>query len=673
MADSDAVPVVVEDRSTRALVTVDGAIDHTLVGELEAAFVALARPQVGRPPILVDLKGAPSVDAMDPALARRLRVATLAAEGDEAGPVPRVRFVNAAPAVERALVEAGLGAHLIGAAPPPAERAASRRGYADVLRQLREAFPTPTSDPRRDAYFVYSIARGLDRVDRMKGERPYLGERRPLDYDRARAATLDSGMRTVEEVIEELAGYLEGLTIWGHPRTQENVIPPATIPSIVGSLLAAAYNPNVIWDEYSRRIGEAEVEAAAIVAELVGYEPADSAGIFTWGGTGTIFYGVRLGVEKAAPGAFKRGIRGDLKVVASEVSHYAKLSALGWLGLGTDNLVTIPADADNAIDLEALEVELRRLCAAGERIACIMPTMGTTDAFSIDHLAQIVAIRDALVVDYDLDYRPHIHADAVIGWAWAVFRDYDFDANPLAFPARTLRSLWDANAQLCALGLADSIGVDFHKTGFTPYVASLFLVRDRGDFDLVTRDLEAMPYLFQFGNYHPGVFTMETSRAGSAVLAALANLRLFGKEGLRALLGHLVGAAEELRQALERSRFGVVVNDYNHGPVTLFRVYPEGVDPEVSYRRERDDPTAGALLDANNAYNHRIFAALQRQMDAGDGVALSLTERYRDAACGRPIVALKSFVMSPFIDAAAMDEVVACLERARVEVAGAAD
>lgn len=162
---------------------------------------------------------------------------------------------------------------------------------------------------------------------------------------------------------------------------------------------------------------------------------------------------------------------------------------------------------------------------------------------------------------------------------------------------------------------------------------------------------------------------METSRAGSSVLAALANLRLFGKDGMRALIGHLVGAAEELRAAIERSRFGVVVNDYNHGPVTLFRVYPEGVDPEVTYRRELGDPGAGELVEANNEYIHRVYAALRRQMDAGDGVALSLTERYRDAASGRAIVALKSFVMSPFVDAGAMGEVVACLGRARDEVA----
>ena len=59
--------------------------------------------------------------------------------------------------------------------------------------------------------------------------------------------------------------------------------------------------------------------------------------------------------------------------------------------------------------------------------------MGTTDAFGVDDLDAIADLRDRLVEDYGLDYTPHVHADAVIGWAWSVFNDYDFERNPLGF------------------------------------------------------------------------------------------------------------------------------------------------------------------------------------------------------------------------------------------------
>ncbi|MCH9018085.1 MAG: hypothetical protein IIB89_10035, partial [Chloroflexi bacterium] len=117
----------------------------------------------------------------------------------------------------------------------------------------------------------------------------------------------------------------------------------------------------------------------------------------------------------------------------------------------------------------------------GRKIACIVATMGTTDAFGLDDLQAIHEIRDNLVDEFQLDYRPQIHADAVIGWAWSVFNDYDFEENPLGFQHRTVRALAGTTRRIQHLGLADSIGIDFHKTGFTPYISSLFLTRDVAD------------------------------------------------------------------------------------------------------------------------------------------------------------------------------------------------
>jgi L-2,4-diaminobutyrate decarboxylase len=93
------------------------------------------------------------------------------------------------------------------------------------------------------------------------------------------------------------------------------------------------------------------------------------------------------------------------------------------------------------MSLSALEDVLRAALDNGDKVAVIIATLGTTDAFGIDDLAAILHLRDCLVVEYEFDYVLHVHADAVIGWAWAVFRDYDFEDNPLGFHARTLRSL----------------------------------------------------------------------------------------------------------------------------------------------------------------------------------------------------------------------------------------
>ncbi len=129
----------------------------------------------------------------------------------------------------------------------------------------------------------------------------------------------------------------------------------------------------------------------------------------------------------------------------------------------------------------------RQALHAGQRLAAIVATMGSTDAFGIDDLYRVHALRETLVREFSLDYTPHIHADAVIGWAWSVFNDYDFLQNSLGFRGRTVRALAKAHHRIQHLGLADSIGIDFHKTGFAPYISSLVIFRDRIDLQHILR------------------------------------------------------------------------------------------------------------------------------------------------------------------------------------------
>ena len=522
--------------------------------------------------------------------------------------------------------------------------------YHELLTRIRDAFPAPVSNRMHDAYFVFSIMRALDQVDSMKSEVPLLGRTCALDYASAERTEMAEEGCSVEEVASLLVGKLEGLPIWGHPRTQINVIPPPSIPSIIGSLLPAIYNPNLISDDTSYGLALTEASVAAMMARLVGYDAEQSAGVFTFGGTGTTLYGVKLGIEKAFPDAMHNGVRGDGVVLASAQSHYCRLNVAGWLGLGEKNVVEVPTHLQNDIRIDRLDAAARAAIHQGQNIVALVATMGTTDAFGIDDLDAVVDLRDRLVDDYALDYTPHVHADAVIGWAWSVFNDYDFERNPLGFRPRTVRALAAACRRISKLHRADSIGIDFHKTGFAPYISSLFLVRDRADLQRLMRGRNEMPYLFQSGERHPGVFTLEASRSGSGVLSAYANLLLFGRVGLRVLLGHLVEMAESLREHLEGHNSITVLNDEGVGMVTVFRVYPDGVDTWTIKERERTDPDAREELLRHNDYNRRLFRYLYDRAMRGEGVHISMTDCYRETDYGEPIVGLKSFILSPFID-----------------------
>ena len=530
--------------------------------------------------------------------------------------------------------------------------------YRDILENIRLAFPQPVSDPIHDSYFVHSIMRALDQVDALKTHLPMLGTIVPADFEAARQTTLPDAMSSVEDVTADLVGYLRGMTIFGHPRSQQNVIPPPTIPSVIGVLVASLYNPNITWDEFSRLVALAEVEVVGMTSQMVGYDPGASSGVFTFGGTGTTLYGVKIGLEKACPGTAQNGTSEDATVFVSDTGHYCATNIVGWLGIGTNNLVTIPTTHDNEMDLTHLEQATRQALANGKKIAAIIATLGTTDAFGLDDLERIAALRDTLVNEFQLDYRPHIHADAVIGWAWSVFNDYDFEENALGFRPRTIRALAGACRRIRHLSLADSIGIDFHKTGFAPYISSLVLVKNQGDLDLVKRHPEQMPYLYHFGDYRPGMFTLETSRSGTGPLAALANLKLFGEQGLQVILGHIVEMTQLLREHLEGHEGTTVLNRDNFGTVSLFRAYPSGVDTFSIKRQEFEDAAYRESLITHNAYNRDIYQYVHAEAMEGRGVVISITDCYRHTIYDEPIVALKSYILSPFVDEADVKTVV---------------
>ena len=155
-------------------------------------------------------------------------------------------------------------------------------------------------------------------------------------------------------------------------------MPSPTIASIIGGLLPSIYNPNLVSEESSRQVSLAEVEAIAMTASLVGYDPAVADGVFTFGGTGTILYAAKIGLEKAVPDVRRHGLHAPAVIVCSDRAHYACRTVANWLGIGEQNVVQVPTRDDNQMDTSKLLPTLRDICRSGRAVACIVATMGTT-------------------------------------------------------------------------------------------------------------------------------------------------------------------------------------------------------------------------------------------------------------------------------------------------------
>ena len=589
--------------------------------------------------------------------------------------------------------------------------------YERELLELRRGFPSPVARPDNDSTLLGTLGAALRAALALRPDEltpdlqsldslspdPQLAAASPAperdgeSWEHARLA--EAGL-SLDAVVERLVGCLSRLPVEVHPKNQVNVNAQPSTGSLAGALLPALFNPNMSSDGRGAGCSRAEREIVAMVARLAGCDPGAAGGVFTFGGTGTMLYGVRLGLETALGGVMRRGLFrmadeaqsrephshsatsaadrhavdrdpagqvarrgcGPPVVLASERSHHTVLTAAGWLGIGQDQVRLVPVGDDHAIDVAACERIADEELAAGRPIAAIVATLGTTDAFGLDDLAGLYRMRDRLVERHSLAYRPHLHADSVIGWAWTVFRDYDFERNTLEFDADTLTALRASATVLRELHLADSFGVDFHKTAFCPYVSSAFVVRDRRRLELLARQQETMPYLFHSGGYHPGMFTLETTRSAVGVLAALGSLLQLGERGMQVLLGRSIAMTRRLRRQLGARADVRIVNEDNVGPVTLFRVYPPGVDPRAEFLRERTDASFGDAVDRVNELNHAIHARSQQRARDGAGIGIGWTRRACRAADGRPIAALKSYLLSPFLESEMIDAIVGELE-----------
>jgi len=480
------------------------------------------------------------------------------------------------------------------------------------------------------------------------------------------AMALDPGA-VLSDLHRELAGSVRG----GHPHMVKNIIPAASLVGIAAFAAAAPLMGNGVTGEDAGTPLLSEIAVAAGLARLVGY-PREAGGIFTFGGTGTNFYGLKMGLTKACPDHRRAGIAENVVVIAPQAGHYCHSTCADWGGIGSDRVLLARAHPDQTTDMQDLERVCRRALGEGKVIGCIMVNAGTTSCFGIDDIPAAAELAGRLQREFALPYRPHVHADAVIGWAYSVFNDYAFDANPLGFDSAACARLRAIQARIAGLSAADSFGVDFHKTGFVPYNSSLVMARERRDLEALARDQASMAPLFNGSRaYDPGRFTLETSRSSAIMLATKKTLEALGCEGYQLLLGHAVENGAYLRALLGeigRCRSLAVVNPLGLGPDTAVRAYPPGTDPAAALRSEIE---GGGPLDTHDRYLDEFAAWLKERADRPDGIPFGYTKAAVFSEGGKRIAALRIYPLSPYAGREHMQELAAylCVEKDRFDFA----
>ncbi len=246
---------------------------------------------------------------------------------------------------------------------PGARHAAS---YREMVQSLRGQFILPSGgdiagrhllpEAGAPAEFVAQLSRMLEIWSAAPTHGPWHGAAPALvgagperDVARAAPAKLPLEGLPPDEVASRLVAALKGLPLWSHPLAQINVAPAPTIASQLAATLALLANPNLVSGANAGAVAAVEARVAAMTAELLGFDPAQAGGLFTFGGAGGIFYGLRLGLEKALPGSMDQGLRSnEAVVIASAHAHASVAKAAAWLGIGREQVVYAPPGAGAA-------------------------------------------------------------------------------------------------------------------------------------------------------------------------------------------------------------------------------------------------------------------------------------------------------------------------------------
>jgi glutamate/tyrosine decarboxylase-like PLP-dependent enzyme len=373
-----------------------------------------------------------------------------------------------------------------------------------------------------------------DEVVRFRGE---LGER-PVttsasrdDVRRAFTGPLPAEPTPARQVVEQLvAAARPGLMATPGPRFFGFVIGGALPAATAADMLAAGWDQCAFNGVLSPAASAAEDVAGGWLKQLLGIPSTASVGFVT-GAQAANTVGLACArhhvLSEAGWDVELQGLQGAprIRVVASEERHATIDRSLRLLGLGSDVVEPVRADANGAIDVRHLEEVLASRDEAPTIVSLQAGNVNTGACDDLRAACEVVHSRGGWA-----------HVDGAFG-LWAT-------ANPAT------RHLLDG------VELADSWGCDGHKWLNVPY-DSAFAFCSRPQVQVTAMSYTAA-YLTGSGP-EPGAadYTAESSRRarGFAVWAALREL---GSDGVAELVDRCCRLARRFAEGLSAAGFDVV-------------------------------------------------------------------------------------------------------------------
>ena len=281
-----------------------------------------------------------------------------------------------------------------------------------------------------------------------------------------------------------------------HPGSLAHLDPPPLIISILGDLVAAGLNNNLLASELSPSISLLEETICKWFSNELGFN--DSAGgIAASGGTLS-----NLNALVAARNL--SGLESDPNAVflGSEDAHSAFIKCNRIMGLCKNNLIKVKTDKNGSMDIFDLKINIDKCSSEDKRIFCIVATLGTTIRGAIDPIEKISGICKEKNI--------WLHIDGSIGGIFAITK----------IPINGIGNV----------NLANSITINPQKILGITKTSSLLLV---SDIEVLKSTFSTgLPYVYSESNLlNRGELGIQGSRPAEIIKLWL-GLRFLGMQGI---------------------------------------------------------------------------------------------------------------------------------------------
>ncbi len=255
-------------------------------------------------------------------------------------------------------------------------------------------------------------------------------------------------LQQLQQILEEkLIPYC---THVNHPGYMGLITPSPNPAGILADFLTSALNQNLGTYSIGPAAVAMELRVIRWLNDLIGYD-GKAGGNLTSGGMMANFIGLKLARDfSTSDNAQYKGIQGNWAAYVSEERHVSIDKAVDAVGIGRDNMRTLPTNEKYQLRIDALEEAIAKDKKNGIRPICIIALAGTTNLGSVDDLNAL----------HEISNRENcwMHVDAAYGGGMLLSQKYP--------------------DLLSGLSKADSVTIDPHKWFYAPLDAGAILLKD---------------------------------------------------------------------------------------------------------------------------------------------------------------------------------------------------